>query len=220
MTKKAKKELKLHALVAPTETVVVSAYDREGRADACTLAFYMVSSHVPPCVTIAINATQRRKTLKSILEQKAFVVGFPSVDQVKEADYLGVESGYNADKLKEVGWTAIEARTVHAPVIDEMLLSLECEVVHTVTVGSHMQVTGEVKNILADESILNDENKVVLEKLRPLIYDEEQVRYLGIGVKIADAFRTGMEVKRAIENRERHECPIPVIVQETRGGLS
>lgn len=197
-----KKELKLHALVAPAETVVVSAYDEDGRADACTLAFYMVSSHIPPCVTIAINATQRRKTLKSILERKAFVIGFPSVDQVKEADYLGVESGYDTDKLKDVGLTTSEARIVHAPVINEMLLSLECEVVHTVTVGSHMQITGEVKNILADEAILNDSGKVVLEKLQPLIYDEEQVRYLGIGKKVADAFRTGVAVKKSIAGRK------------------
>ena len=34
----AKKELKLRALVSPTETVVVSAYNKEGRAEACTLA--------------------------------------------------------------------------------------------------------------------------------------------------------------------------------------
>ena len=168
------------------------------KADACTLAFYMVSSHIPPCVTIAINATQKRKTLKDMLEQKAFVLSFPSADQVKEVDYLGVESGYNRDKLKDLELTTSEARTVYAPIINEMLLSLECEVVHTVTVGSHMQVTGEVKNIVADESILNEDGKVVLEKLKPLIYDEEQLRYLGIGEPVADAFRTGMEVKRTI----------------------
>ena len=198
----AKKEVKLHALVAPTETVIVSAYDKDGKADACTLAFYMVSSHIPPCVTIAINATQRRKTLKSILEQKAFVLSFPSAAQVKEADYLGVESGYNRDKLNAVGLTCSRARTVNAPVINEMLLSLECAVVHTVTVGSHMQITGEVKNILADESILNEAGKVVLEKLQPLIYDEEQVRYLGIGEKTADAFRTGMQVKKTVDDQQ------------------
>ena len=156
-----KQELKLRAVVAPTETVIVSAYDGNGRADACTLAFYMVSSHLPPCVTIAINATQRRKTLKDIMESWTFVLGFPGVEQVREADYLGVESGYNADKLKNVGFTTTEARTVHAPVIDQLLLSLECEVVHTVTIGSHTQITGEVKNILADESILNGKGRCV-----------------------------------------------------------
>lgn len=53
----------------------------------------MVSGHVPPCVTIAINATQKRKTLRDMLETRAFVLGFPGIGQVKEADYLGVESG-------------------------------------------------------------------------------------------------------------------------------
>ena len=200
-----KKELKLHAVVAPTQTVVVSAYDENGKADACTLAFYMVSSHVPPCVTIAINATAKRKTLKSILESNAFVLGFPSVEQVREADYLGVESGYMTDKLKNIGFTTNEARTVHAPVINEILLSLECEVVHTTTVGSHMQITGEVKNILADDSIVNEKGKILLNKLQPLIYDEEAFAYFGIGEKIADAFKTGAEVKKSLNGGQNHE---------------
>ncbi len=72
----------------------------------------------------------------------------------------------------------------------------------TVTIGSHMQVTGEVKRILADEAILNDQGRVVLEKLRPIIYDEEQVRYLSVGEKIADAFRTGMAFRKELEDKE------------------
>lgn len=199
----AKKELNMRAMVAPTETVIVSAYDENGKADACTLAFYMVSSHIPPCVTIAINATQKRKTLKDILETKAFVLGFPGADQVRAADYIGVESGYNADKLKDVGFTVSEARTVHAPVINELRLSLECRVVHTVTVGSHMQITGEVKNTLAEESILNENGRVLLDRLNPLIYDEEQGQYLRLGDKVADAFRPGMEWKKSLKE-ERH----------------
>ena len=198
----AKKELKLHAVVSPTETVVVSAYDENDKAEACTLAFYMVSSHIPPCVTIAINATQRRKTLKAMLGSGAFVLGFPGAEQVREADYLGVESGYNTDKLENIGFTTSEAKTVHAPVINELLLSLECEIVHTVTVGSHMQVTGEVKRILADESILNEKDKVDLSKLKPIIYDEEQVQYLSIGEKLTDAFRPGMELKQSLEGEK------------------
>lgn len=193
-----KKELKLHAVVAPAQTVIASAYNKDGKADACTLAFYMVSSHIPPCVTIAINADSQRKTLQSILGSKAFVIGFPSCGQVREADYLGVESGYNTDKLKNIGFTTTDAKTVHAPVINELLLSLECELVHTVTVGSHMQLTGEVKNILADESILNDQNKILLGKLQPIIYDEEGRAYLELGEKVSDAFKPGVELKKSL----------------------
>ena len=149
----AKKELRLHSVVSPTQTVVVSAYDEEGKAQACTLAFYMVSSHVPPCVTIAINATQKRKTLQGILATQAFVLAFPSVDQVKEADYLGVESGYNADKIHQIGYTTTPAKKVHAPIINEFLLSIECEVVHTVTVGSHTQITGDARYLYCSKAI-------------------------------------------------------------------
>ena len=201
----AKKELKLHAVVAPTQTVIVSAYDKDGKADACTLAFYMVSSHKPPCVTIAINATAKRKTLQSILESKAFVLGFPNTDQITEADYLGVESGYNADKLKNCGFTTSDARTVHAPVINEILLSLECELVHSVTVGSHTQLTGEGKNILADERILNENGRIVLERLKPIIYNEEEVSYMSVGEKLADAFKTGMQFKKQLDGGNDYE---------------
>ena len=199
----AKRELKLRAVVSPTETVVVSAYDEEGRPQACTLAFYMVSSHVPPCVTVAINASQRRKTLEAMLSSGAFVLGFPSVEQVVEADYLGVESGYVTDKLANIGFTTSDAKTVNAPIINELRLSLECQVVHTVTVGSHMQVTGEVRRIVADEAILDGRGRVELEKLRPLIYDEEQARYLSVGDKVEDSFKPGVALKRHLEEAER-----------------
>ena len=61
----SKKNLKMRVVVAPTPAIIAAAYDDNGKADACTLAFYSPISHVPPCVVIGINATQKRKTLKS-----------------------------------------------------------------------------------------------------------------------------------------------------------
>ncbi len=58
-----------------------------------------------------------------------------------------------------------------------------------------MQVTGEVKRILADESILNEKDKIDLKKLKPIIYDEEQLQYLSVGEKVSDAFAPGLELK-------------------------
>ena len=51
----------------PSPAVVASAFDEEGNADCCTLAFATMCSHHPPAVMIAINTTLKRKTLKSIL---------------------------------------------------------------------------------------------------------------------------------------------------------
>lgn len=189
-------DLKKRAFVAPTPTVIASAYDETGKPDACTLAFVMMSSHVPPCVTIAINATAKRKTLKSILASGAFVVGYPGLELAKETDYIGVETGYNADKLKNVGFTTTKAKCVNAPVIDQIKVSLECKVVHSVTVGSHTQITGEILNIQADKSIVDENGKVVLEQLNPMIYNEESFVYHKIGDRMMDAFKPGASMKK------------------------
>ncbi|MBQ1455126.1 MAG: flavin reductase family protein [Thermoguttaceae bacterium] len=194
----AKKNLKMRVMVAPTPTIIAAAYDENGKADACTLAFYSPISHVPPCVVIGINANLRRKTLKSILHSGAFTIGYPSADQVKEADYIGVDSGYDTDKLANVGYTVTPGQTVHAPVIDQMKLSLECKVVHTVTVGGHTQITGQITNIQAEEEILDEKGRVVLEKLNPLIYDEEGFSYHFLGEPFAEAFRTGAQLKKSL----------------------
>ena len=191
-----KKSLKLRAVVSPTPAIIAAAYDENGKADACTLAFYTPSSHKPPCLTIAINATAKRKTLKSILRSGAFTIGYPSIDQAAKADWIGMASGYEHDKIAEVGWTTTKAEKVNAPVINELKLTVECKVVNTVNIGSHTQITGEVINIQADESILDENGKYSLEKLKPIIYDEEHWRYLSVGVKATDAFKAGLVYKK------------------------
>ena len=197
MTSPMKKSLKLRAVVSPTPAIIAAAYDEKGKADACTLAFYTPTSHKPPCLTIAINATAKRKTLKSILHSGAFTIGYPSIEQTAEADYIGIASGYEHDKIAEVGWTVTRAEKVNAPVINELKLVIECKVVNTVTIGSHVQITGEVVNIQADESILDERGKYSLEKLKPIIYDEENWRYLAVGEKAADTFKCGLVFKKA-----------------------
>ena len=191
-----KKSLKLRAVVSPTPAIIAAAYDENGKAAACTLAFYTPTSHKPPCLTIAINATAKRKTLKSILHSGAFTVGYPSIEQVAEADWIGMASGYEHNKIAEVGWTTAKAEKVNAPVINELKLTIECKVVNTITIGSHTQITGEVVNIQADESIIDERGKYDLAKLNPIIYDEEQFAYRTVGAKAADAFKTGLVYKR------------------------
>ena len=190
-----KKSLKLRAVVSPTPAIIAAAYDENGKADACTLAFYTPTSHKPPCLTIAINATAKRKTLKSILGSGAFTIGYPSIGQAAEADWIGMASGYEHDKIAEVGWTSSKAEKVNAPVINELKLTIECKVVNTVTIGSHTQITGEVVNIQADESIIDERGKYDLAKLNPIIYDEEQFAYRTVGGKTADAFKAGLVYK-------------------------
>lgn len=191
-----KVNVKNHTMMYPAPAVVASAYDEEGNADACTLAFATMCSHHPPAVMIAINSTLKRKTLKSILHSREFCIAFGSVEQVDEVDYLGIESGYNEDKLAKIGYTHKKGEVVNAPVIDEFKLCLECRVMHVAEVGSHTQITGEIVNVQADDDIVDGKGKIILEKLNPIAYDDITHSYYEMGDKIADAFRPGLKFRK------------------------
>jgi len=190
-----KVNVKNHTMMYPAPVVVASAYDEDGRADACTLAFATMCSHHPPAVMIAINSTLKRKTLKSILQTREFCLGFPSVEHMAEVDYLGIESGYNEDKIAKINYTPVKGEKVNAPIIDEFKVSLECRVMHVAEVGSHTQITGEIVNVQADESVLNDKNKIDFRLLDPLAYDDITHSYYKTGDKIADAFKAGLKFR-------------------------
>jgi flavin reductase (DIM6/NTAB) family NADH-FMN oxidoreductase RutF len=191
-----KVNVKNHTMMYPAPAVVASAYDENGRADACTLAFATMCSHHPPAVMIAINSTLKRKTLKSILETQEFCIGFGSVEHLAEVDYLGIKSGYNEDKLAKINFTPVKGKKVNAPVIDEFKVSLECRVMHVAEVGSHTQIIGEIVNVQADESVIDEKGKIIFEKVNPIAYDEITHSYYDMGHKIADAFKVGLKFRK------------------------
>ncbi len=180
----------------PAPAVVASAYDENGKADACTLAFATMCSHKPPAVMIAINTTLKRKTLADILKTKEFCLGFPSIDHVSEVDYLGIASGYDTDKLEDVNFTYTDGEKVNAPIINEFKVSLECRVMNIAEVGSHTQITGEIVNVQADEDVLDEKNKIDPWKLNPLAYDDITHSYFKIGDKIDKAFKPGLKFRK------------------------
>ena len=55
-----KKSLKLRAVVSPTPAIIAAAYDENGKADACTLAFYTPSAKRPPTLLSAGSYSKRR----------------------------------------------------------------------------------------------------------------------------------------------------------------
>ena len=159
--------------------------------DCCTIAFATMCSHHPPAVMIAINSTLKRKTLADILKSNEFCIGFPSCEHMDETDYFGIESGYNQNKLEKVNFSYRDAEMVNAPIIEEFKVSVECRVMNIAEVGSHTQVTGEIVNIQAEESVVDDDGKIIFEKLNPLAYDDVTHSYFMMGDKISDAFKPG-----------------------------
>ncbi|GKT30527.1 flavin reductase family protein, partial [Aduncisulcus paluster] len=83
---------------------------------------------------------------------------------------------------------------VDAPYVDEFPFIFECKVVETVELGLHTQFVGEIVSIKADDSILDEKGKPVINKVNPFIYDPNSREYRGIGDIYGHGFNIGKKI--------------------------
>ena len=113
---------------------------------------------------------------------------------VAACDYVGIVSGTKEpDKFAKVGFHATKSEFVDAPLIDELPMALECEVLSYDP--ETCRLVGRIVNVCADESVLGETGKVDVSKLQPLTYDPMNHHYLSLGEKAGQAFHDGMILK-------------------------
>ena len=111
-----------------------------------------------------------------------------------QADYVGIISGNNEpDKIKKTGWHSIKSEFVNAPLFEELPVALECKLKSYEK--DSCRLVGEIVNVCADESVLNDNGKIDLSKFKPITYDPVNHDYLTLGEKIGKAFSDGKMLK-------------------------
>ncbi len=158
-----------------------------------TAAWGAICCSKPPCVTISVQKI--RYTYGNLMERKAFTINVPSETYSKEADYLGIASGKKIDKFSAAGLTPVKGDLVDAPYVKEFPLVLECILIHTHELGLHTQFIGEIKDVKADKSVLDEKGLPDIEKVKPFTYVPEIRTYYGIGKYLGKAFSIGKEIK-------------------------
>lgn len=169
---------------------IVAAYDETGKPNAMNAAWGGI--HTDDMVGICL--ADNHKTTQNILSTKAFTVSMATADHVAACDYLGIVSGNKeADKMNKSGFHTVKSEFVNAPVIEELPMTLECELVSYDPESCHM--VGRIVNISADESILNEEGQIDLMRLQPITYDPIHHKYHVIGAEVGNAFSDGKKLK-------------------------
>ena len=185
-----RKNLKPKAYIYPLPVLVVGTYDEEGNPNAMTAAWGTVCDSTQ----VAICLSSSHKTVKNLLKTKAFTVAIADSNNVVAADYVGVVSGNQVcDKLAKTGWQVRKGEFVNAPVIENLPLVLECELV-SYDMDSEICI-GEVVNVSVDEKILNEQGKIDVEKLSPICYASEVREYYTLGKKVGKAYKDGLKLK-------------------------
>lgn len=177
-------------LTYPQPVYIIATYGEDGTPNAMNAAWGGISEMNE--ISICISAGH--KTTANILKRKAFTVSMAEAGQMVACDYVGIVSGNKvADKFAKAGFHTIKSSFVDAPLIEELSVAVECRLIDFNPETSILR--GEIVNVSVDERVLNENGKVDVAKVVPLVFDPFNNDYLKIGEKAGNAFSEGKQLK-------------------------
>lgn len=127
------------------------------------------------------------------MENRAFTVSIPSEEYLRQADYIGIASGRDGYKFEAACLIPVRSELVPAPYVGEFPVVIGCKLLHTFEIGLHTLFVGEILDIKADESVLDEKGNPDIKKIRPIIYNPGNRDYYDMRCKLGIAFSIGKE---------------------------
>jgi flavin reductase (DIM6/NTAB) family NADH-FMN oxidoreductase RutF len=175
----AKINWKGSTLLGPLPTVMVSCGTME-KSNIITVAWTGILNTHPPRVSVAIRPT--RHSYAIIKERGEFVINLTPARLIRECDYCGIYTGAKVDKFAKTGLHKTPATAVAAPLIEECPLALECKVLEIIPQGTHDLFLAEIVAVDADESVLDENGKLCLDRAGLAAFAHGE--YFALGEKI------------------------------------
>lgn len=176
-------------MLYPLPVVMVSMADRAGNYNIITIAWAGTVCTNPPMVSISVRPD--RYSFPILKETGEFVVNLTTKELAYATDFCGVKSGGEVDKFKALGLTPLAAEKVHAPLIGESPVNIECRVRQVMALGSHHMFLADVVSVHADVRYMDEKRKFHLEKAEPIVYSHGA--YFACGEELG---RFGYSVKK------------------------
>ena len=174
----------------PMPVYIIATYNADGTPNAMNAAWGGISEEKE----ISICIDSGHKTAENLTARGAFTVSMATADQLVACDYVGIVSGNKEpDKFAKAGFHATKSEFVDAPLIDELPMALECKVISYDP--ETCRLVGQIVNVCADESVLDEKGNVDVAKLRPITYDPMSHHYLVLGEAVGRAFHDGKTLK-------------------------
>ena len=165
-----KQSLGVKNLVFPEPAMVIGSYDKDGKPNIMTAAWFGVANSRPLKVSVSLRPATY--SYHCIMANMAFTVNVPDASLISYVNFAGKYSGIDMNKFEETGLTPVKSEYVNAPYIEEFPIVLECKVTEYHDLGSHRQFIGQVVDAKIDERLLNKDGKVNMDLFNPIIYGQ------------------------------------------------
>ena len=183
-----KKDLGVLPAVYPMPVLMVAAYDKNEKVNVMNVAWGQICDEDK----IILFIGEGKKTWLNIKESKAFTVSIADKAHMDAADFFGIASGNKIDdKFERTGYHATKSDKVHAPVIDEFPVAMECELLEFLHTDYVDGIVGKIVNVKADEAVLDEKGKIDPERMQALIFDQFRHGYYVTGEQVGKAWNAG-----------------------------
>ena len=175
----------------PMPVLIIGTYNEDGTPNAMNVAWGGICGRPK----LAINIGYGHRSSDNIKKTGAFTVHIADEAHMAEADYFGLVSGKDEDKISKAGMHTEKSEFVNAPVISEFPIALECKVAEIQDQGGIMRVVGEIVNVSMDENILGEDGEIDFDKLNAISFDSAKHAYLKLGGQVGNAYSDGKKIK-------------------------
>ena len=167
------------ALTAPVPPCMVTCGTMD-KANIITIAWTGIVNTVPPKTYISVRPS--RYSYNIIKESGEFAVNLTPSSLIRAADTCGVLTGAKVDKFAKCGLHKTAASKLECPLIEESPLSLECKVTDIISMGSHDMILADIVAIDVDETLVDSEGKLHLDRAGLAAFAHGE--YFALGKKI------------------------------------
>ena len=164
------------AVLRPVPVVLVSCGHGE-QANIITIAWTGILCSKPPSIGIGVRPSRHSHGL--IQETGEFVINIPGDGMLEQVEYCGFVSGREVDKYALPGLTPAPGSAVETPIIAECPINVECQVSHTLPLGSHDLFVGRAAAVQLSPEVLDAQGRLDNSKLKPILFTSDE--YWGMG---------------------------------------
>ena len=162
----------LNAIV-PRPVAWVSTVGPEGLFNLAPFSFYNGVCAEPPILSVSIarRAIEKKDTLRNIESSGEFVVSVVTESMAVAMNESSASFPPHVSEFEQVGLTPVPARIVHAPLVRESPINMECRLFRLIEIGTPPKgstlVLGEIVHYHIDEGIMTNA-KIDFKKFIPL----------------------------------------------------
>ena len=167
-------------LLAPVPPALVSCGGGELPDNVLTVAWTGILNSDPAKTYVSIRPSRFSHGL--IRQNGEFVINVAPSKLVRSVDRAGVITGKDIDKFEACGLRRTPSVAVSCPTVADCPIALECKVTDVVSLGTHDMFIADIVAVTVDDSVIDEEGKLRIEKAGLMAYAHGT--YFELGKKI------------------------------------